>query len=187
MRRTVQYYNYKYLYLNDNRINSWYKDSKLTKERVLHKLFFVNEYKNSTRKKNIKRRIDKAIYVNNFYINISHFNSYNWTLNFSYVQNKNLHRIKSIIRICNSAVIRNNTRFFPYRQLPRVDEDKSASPFEYGRAIDSNKRPHPVQRSSIQEILLLSFSKHRKKENPYLPPRYRRDIHDEISRNLLVR
>lgn len=29
-------------------------------------------------KKNIKRRIDKAIYVNNFYINISHFDSLNF-------------------------------------------------------------------------------------------------------------
>lgn len=43
--------NYKYLYINDNRINSRYKDLRLIKERVLYKLFFVNEYKNSTKEK----------------------------------------------------------------------------------------------------------------------------------------
>lgn len=44
---------------------------------------------------------------------------------------------------------RNNTRFFPHRQLPLwVDENKSALPF--CRTIDSRKRP------SIQRILLLS-------------------------------
>lgn len=48
------------------------KDSKLIKERALYKLF-VNECKNSTKKKDIKRRINNTIYVNNSYKQHNHF------------------------------------------------------------------------------------------------------------------
>ena len=153
--------NYKYLYINDNRINSRYKDLRLIKERVLNKLFFVNEYKNWPKEK-------------------SHFNSFhksNWTSNFSNIQNKNLtiQGIKSIESYfesmtkhhlqaqwcCNSAVFRIQQYSISF-PINSFHENKSALPFEY-----SNKRP------SIQQILL---PKYRKKENPYLPRGDRSEI-----------
>lgn len=144
--RSIMCCNYKYLYINDNRINSWYKDSRLIKERMLHKLFFVNEYKNWPKEK-------------------SHFNSFhksNWTSNFSYIQNKNLmiQGIKSIESYYSAVFrIQQYSISFPINSF---HENKSALPFEY-----SNKRP------SIQQILL---PKYRKKENPYLPRGDRSEI-----------